>query len=101
MLYRDKREADRLRELDPYYLSWVCANGDERYRPRGRMMTHGCGMTNWRRARNWDDKMQGKCRHCNRKRRMNEGNVLFHRTFIELREYCISENWNIGWREEE
>jgi hypothetical protein len=101
MLYRSKNEADRLRELNPYFLSWICEGGDERYRPFGRMMTHGCGVTNSRRAKKWQYHLQGKCKHCSRKRRLNEGNVLFHRTWIELREYCVNENWNIGFRREE
>ena len=65
------------------------------------MMTHGCGITNSRRAKNWDSKMMGKCKKCGRKRRLNEGNVKFHRTLIELREYCVNENWHVGFRGEE
>jgi len=89
------------------YLTWACAGGDVRMRPRGKKMSTGCGFTNTR-ATNRDiynlpkGGLKGVCKFCKRKRNLNPGIVRTHHDKQDMVRFAELANWdNGGWGEQE
>ena len=91
------------REDERTYVTWVCAGGDSRMRPRGRAMSEGCGFTNARVTKRDlynppKGGIKGVCFACGRKRNLNPGIVTFHYDKRDMKRHQELENWdNAGW----
>ena len=87
------------------YVTWICEGGDPRMRPRGRKMTTGCNVTNYRTSnQNFTSQPKGKikglCRGCGRKRNLNAGNVRFHLSKEAMIHHVETVNFETkGWDE--
>jgi len=92
-------------EIERKYVTWICEGGDPRMRPRGKAMTTGCGMTNYKVSKQTFERppkggIKGLCRHCGRKRNLNPGNVRFHESKEAMIHHVEIVNFQTqGWDE--
>lgn len=92
-------------EIERKYVTWICEGGDPRMRPRGRKMTTGCGLTNYKVSKQTFERppkggIKGLCRHCGRKRNLNPGNVSFHESKEAMIHHVEIVNFQTqGWDE--